>query len=289
MSDHFVFVDDATDIRQGDIVRQISDNPTHCKIWGVIITADCDIAQRKAGNRYTWLEIIKLEDYLEKDWAPDQLRKLIEKQSRFASEGLNGLIKRSGRDLAPLSPTSICVWLSDTTAEEILSSINGTNKVTDAKLVTALGVIRVALGCQDTCTQLARLRQAWTLQGRDEEIQQTSIRDAFSEGNGFPDYVIIPELPDTDGYGFAVQLRSISSIKSSDLFKSEVDARIYGRPDAFHRIGRFSDRLKFSITQKLAFLFSRIGMTQEFEGACETATDMAIETIYMKSTNGKSL
>jgi hypothetical protein len=289
MSNYFVFVDDLNEIRQGDIIRQISGTPPHRKVWGVIITADCDIAQRKAGNRYTWLEIITFEDYLKMEWAPGQLRKLIEKQSQFASEGLNGLIKRAGLDLAPLSPISLRTWLSDTTAEDIITSIIGQNRSIDKKLLAAVKAIEVALNRQDDCSELARLRKAWEILGKDEKQQQNDIRSAFKGDGGFLGYILIPELPDTERYGFVVMLRSIFSLESSDLFKSEVDARINDKPDAFHRIGRFSDRLRFSITQKVAFLFSRIGMTEGFEEACEVTTDMAIEAIYMKSTNENSI
>lgn len=159
----------------------------------------------------------------------------------------------------------------------------------DANLLTEVKVLEVALDCQNSCSQLARLREAWTIMGRKEKNQQSEIRSAFKGDGGFPDYILIPELPNTEGYGFVVRLRSIFSVDSSDLFKSEVDARINGRSDAFHRIGRFSDRIRFSITQKVAFLFSRIGMTEGFEGACEAATDKAIDAIYMKSTNENSI
>lgn len=77
-------------------------------------------------------------------------------------------------------------------------------------------------------------------------------------------------------------LRSMWSIMASDLYLSEQDARIHDRPDAFHRLGRLNDGIRFSITQKLAFLFSRIGMPKTFESACETATELAVEEIFKK-------
>ncbi|MDT4328280.1 hypothetical protein ACQE3D_11995 [Methylomonas sp. MS20] len=288
MNNHFVFVDDLSDIRQGDIIRQCSETTPQRQVWGVIITADCDIAQRKAGNRYTWLEIITLEDYLELDWAPGQLRKLIEKQANSSSEELNGLIKSIAPNLAPLSPNSLCTWLSDTTPEEILNNINSKNKKIDQKLISSLKAIRIALDYQDNTSELDRLRKAWETLGLNENRQKTNIRSALN-GGGFPDYVVIPELPDTEEYGFVIRLRSFFSLDSNELFNSRADAKINNKPNAFYRIGRFSDWLRFFIVQKVAFLFSRIGMTEEFEGDCEEMADIAIDAIYKKSENEKSI
>jgi hypothetical protein len=42
-------------IRQGDIIRKdIVGDDIH-SIWGVVITADCDIAQQKMGEFFTYL------------------------------------------------------------------------------------------------------------------------------------------------------------------------------------------------------------------------------------------
>ena len=55
----------------------------------------------------------------------------------------------------------------------------------------------------------------------------------------------------------------------------------------FNRLlGRLNDGVRFSITQKLAFLFSRIGMPEAFEAACETATELAAEELFKKNEQG---
>ncbi|NEW88709.1 hypothetical protein DU475_15745 [Rhodopseudomonas sp. WA056] len=123
------------------------------------------------------------------------------------------------------------------------------------------------------------MRQAWSLLGRSTRAQQAAVKEAFDSERGFPDFVLVPELPMANGYGFVILLRSISTIHSEELFRSEIDARIVGKPDAFHRIGRFSDGLRFLVAQKLAFLFSRIGMPTEFELACEAATELLVDSL----------
>lgn len=68
-----------------------------------------------------------------------------------------------------------------------------------------------------------------------------------------------------------------------DLYLTEQDARIHDRPDTFHRLGRLNDGTRFSITQKLAFLFSRIGMPKSFESACEAAAELTVEEYFKKN------
>jgi hypothetical protein len=127
---------------------------------------------------------------------------------------------------------------------------------------------------------LSRLRAAWDLFGTEERIRQEAVRNAFKEGGGFQDYFILPELPRTSGLGFVVMLRSMSTVMAADLFPTEQDARIHDFPAAFHRLGRLNDGVRFAITQKLAFLFSRIGMPTSFESACVAATELMVEDIF---------
>jgi hypothetical protein len=134
MDGSFAFVDDAAGIRQGDIIRKRKPDLT----WGVILTADCDIARRKTGNQYTWLEIISLQDYLETQWASEQLGKLVEKELKQVCAKLNSLISKAGRSLAPLSPASACRWVSEASNQEILNSINSGGDFKDTRLLDSL-------------------------------------------------------------------------------------------------------------------------------------------------------
>lgn len=284
MSGHFVLVEDEEDIRQGDVIRRLQRENDRLESWGFIITADCDIAQRKIGDRFTCLEIVRSEEYLEHHWAPEQFRRFADKQTKFACESLNGRIKRSNSMLSALDGASLRTWLAEMSAESIVSAVGGP---ADAKLLTLLRALRFAFGYERIGTRLEDLRQAWSLAGRDAKTQRSSIKEAFDPDRGFPDFVLVPELPATDGYGFVILLRAISTLQASALFRSETEARINGKPEAFHRIGRFSDDLRFSVAQKLAFLFSRIGMSTQYEDACEAATDLLVQTVYKDTGDRK--
>lgn len=276
--DQFVFVPDDAEIRQGDVIRCASDGESEPR-FGVVLTADCDIAQQKAGDNYTWLKIVRSQDYLEQTWAPEQLRRLRDRQSRAACDSINAILKRSNLDLSPLMPNSLIEWLQTTDPVQLITQISGSAPRSNDRLVAQLQAIQFAAGTGNQNSNLTRLRKAWNAMGRDEKSQRQSLRDAFDSERGFPDYILVPELPLVNGIGFVVLLRSLSTISAVDLYQCQADAKISGKSTSFYRIGRFSDALRFSIAQKVAFLFSRIGMPTHYEQSCAAAADLTTEAI----------
>jgi len=282
MSLFFKPIDDTEDVRQGDIIRKLHPETGEAETLGIVITADCDIAQRKAGERYTWLEILPMAGYIDGPWAQEQLRKLSEKRSKAICELLNCQIRKRQPGLSALTHESLTQWLRSKTAEEILASATGHTPTPDSKPLRDLQGFALTVSTDENQSAFSRLKAAWALFGIEEKSQQESVRNAFKDGGGFQDYFVLPELPRQTGLGFVVMLRSMWTIMAPDLYLTEQDARIHNRPDAFHRLGRLNDGIRFSITQKLAFLFSRIGMPKTFESACETAAELMVEEFFKK-------
>lgn len=283
MTSFFTQIEDTEEVRQGDIIRKLHPKTGEAEKLGIVITADCDIAQRKAGERYTWLEIVPIAAYIEGPWAQVQLRKLSEKRSKAICEYLNGQIRNLQPGLAALTHESLVEWLRSKTAEEILASATGQASTSDGKPLRDLQGFAITVSADENQSAFSRLKAAWKLFGVEEKNQQESVRNAFKDSGGFQDYFVLPELPRQTGLGFVVMLRSMWTIMAPDLYLTEQDARINDRPHAFHRLGRLNDGIRFSITQKLAFLFSRIGMPKTLESACETAVDLAVEELFKKN------
>lgn len=282
MQGFFKQIDDTEEVRQGDIIRQLNPKNGLTERLGIVITADCDIAQKKNGERYTWLEIVPMAAYVEGPWAQEQLRKLSEKRSKGVLDYLNAQIRKRDPSLTALTHEALVLWLRSKSAEEILASTTGKSPAAGDKQLSDLQAFALTVSSDENESAFSRLKGAWTLYGTDEKSQQESVRNAFKDSGGFQDYFVLPELPRETGLGFVVMLRSMWSLMANDLYLTEQDARINDRPDAFHRLGRLNDGIRFSITQKLAFLFSRIGMPTTFESACETAAELTVEEYFKK-------
>jgi len=283
MKNFFDHIEDTEEVRQGDIIRKINARTGEMEKLGIVITADCDIAQNKAGERYNWLEIMPMAAYIEGPWAIEQLRKLSEKRSQAIREYLNSQIRQRKPGLRVLTHESLVQWLRTKSAEEILMITTDQEHAADSKQLRHLKGFALTLSANTNSSEFRRLKEAWTLFDYEEKKQQETVRSAFRDGGGFQDYFVLPELPRQPGLGFVVMLRSMWSLMATDLYLCEQDARIYDRPDAFHRLGRLNDGIRFSITQKLAFLFSRIGMPKTFESACETAAEIMVEEFFKKN------
>jgi hypothetical protein len=276
--DHWVDVDDDEDIRQGDVLRRMPSNAAGQPAWAFVITADCDIAQEKAGDCFSYVDIVPAEHYLDRYWAPTQLRKFITKQAMPASEQLNAIMRKSGLDLT-LQPEALMEWLRTSSVADLSAALNRTGKPFDAKLISRLEALSVAASSNPALT---RYRQVRSLMGDGPESVKKLLQEAFDGERGFPDYFLIPEMPLSEQLGFVVMLRAISSVDAAKVFSSEADARISGQRDAFHRIGRTSDRIRFAVVQKLSFLFSRIGLPTHFEDACSSAAELLAESVVAK-------
>lgn len=283
MTGFFTQIEDTDEMRQGDIIRKLNPTTGVTERLGIVITADCDIAQKKAGDRYTWLEIVPMATYIEGPWAQEQLRRFSERRSKTICEYLNAQIRKRQPNLTALTHETIVEWLRIKTAEEVLESVIGEEKAANSNILRDLQGLSLMVTTDETQSAFNRLKKAWTISGIEEKNQQENVRSALREGGGFQDYFVLPELPRQPGLGFVVMLRSMWTIMATELYLSEQDARINDRPDAFHRLGRLNDGIRFSITQKLAFLFSRIGMPKTFETACETAGELMVEEFFKEN------
>ncbi|MBW0298775.1 hypothetical protein B4P00_21640 [Shewanella xiamenensis] len=189
MTAFFKQIEDTEEVRQGDIIRSLNPKTGKAAKLGVVITADCDIAQRKASERYTWLEIVPMKDYIEGPWALEQLRKLSEKRSKTICEYLNGQIRKLNPNLTALTHNSLVNWLREKTAEEILATALGQQPVPDDKLRELKG-FAITVSADDECA-FSRLKAAWTLYNIDERNQQDNVKNAFKDGGGFQDYFVL--------------------------------------------------------------------------------------------------
>lgn len=271
-------VDEALPYAQGDIVRGLPAETSQEPIFGLIITADCDIVQLKASDRLTYVEVVSTREYLERVWIPDQLQKFVRKQARTTAEGLSALMRRSELPFS-LSEDQLLDWLLVRPIDAIDNAVNRTGKPLDKRLMQNLNALRCALGCDNYAGPLDRWRALREILGEAKERQTADLAGALAGGGGFPDFFMLPELPGASGVGYIALLRFIRTVDAKEIFASEVDARVHGRPDALHRVGRLTDGIRFAITQKLAFLFSRIGLPSHFEDASKSAAVLAAESL----------
>ncbi len=101
------------------------------------------------------------------------------------------------------------------------------------------------------------------------------------------EYMFLPSMPRSQTIGFVAQLRDIRAIRIEDVFKTFIDARISGRAGTAQiRIGRLSDALRFALAQRVVRLFSRIGMTEQFEADATVAAELVVDSVVSRVKMG---
>lgn len=272
MAEHLQEVSEDENFIQGDIIRREAPTDDGAQFqWGFILNADCDIEQKKNSSLISWMEIIPATKFIERYWAKEQLDKLVRKQLGPICDQLNAVLKNKEVDLRRLEALDLLQWLQEEGADSIVGSIGVTDNKLRAKL-TALGEALPPDG--DGLSTLLNCAAAFS-QKRERILDEA--KRYLEQPGGFSDYVFVPGIPGSRSDGFVVRLRDISGVPETDVFRSIAEAKIQDRPHSFYRIGRFSDRLRYQIVQKMAFLFSRIGSPQTFEEDCQVAAKLVVD------------
>ncbi|HLO96038.1 MAG TPA: hypothetical protein VK195_17165 [Burkholderiaceae bacterium] len=279
LSHFFTAIDEQADIRQGDVIFRSVSQPTPAQEYGIIANADCDLAQKKNGGTFTWLKVVPLSQYYDNHWAPEKAAKIIEKQLNGILTSTNSQIARINSKLKPLDDTKLISWVTSDGAESIIKVLDSAKHPMTEDLKAKLRAIDLLTARDGHEVGIKELKKAAPLLKIHGDTIKSDMEKAFSNSGGFPDYFVLPELPSTKGIGFIALLRELSVVQASDVYKTELEARIADSPTAFRRIGRLSDRVRYGIMQKLGFLFMRIGDHPSFESACKASYGIVIEEI----------
>lgn len=266
-----------TKVSQGDIICKPSIGPERPR-WGFIVTADCDIAQDKAGARLSYLEIVTVHDFLEHVWSAEVLKK---QRSNFLNEAA-ARTSQAAQALDPgfnaLSSEDLLDWLTETSRTEIVSALQVPTKKQKQHL-EALEKVELAFGIRsEQKSALQRLRQVWALQGAGEKTMLGRLEQAL-DYNQATDFHLVPAIPGSEPLGYVVLLREISSIPHENILASALDLQIDGNEEGYYVAGSSTDNLRYAISQKMAFLFSRIGMSDDYESQCGIVKQLALDEL----------
>lgn len=273
-------------LRQGDIIcreyRENSTEPYRTEL-GVIITADCDIAQDKMGPFFSYVSIISLEKYLTDVWAFEEVQRLRTRHSQAAITAIALADRRRDPEVNTLEQHDLVDWLQSSGATAIIEAVCLSEREQKNALVS-LRIVEIIEKTKDTdCDLLQTLLECWTVQGKSEKEQRSLLAAAAEQRQMRMEYLLLPALPSVDGLGFVILLRDVRSISIGEMYRSRLDFRLRSAGVGMFRLGRFSDALRYLVSQRLAFLFSRIGMPRSFEIECESAADLVMESLLHKT------
>lgn len=274
---------DDSDFMQGDI---ITNNTKENKIYGMVLNADCDIAQGKWGRNFSWIEIIPALEYLNIIWSDDQCQKILKSdQILQAIKSVNQYLNKKNSTFTPLTPEKLCEWLREYKSSADFFTAIGKSPSKNEQVELEMLMLASGTNCENM-TAGDRLRKIWSLQEKKDAYINESLKKALTKSDGFPDFFLLPDLQSQEGTGFVILLRIVNSIPRDNLYKNIIDARINGNENSFYRFNRLADNIRFLVVQKMAFLFSRIGTNPYFEDECSASVELVSE-LYKSSKESK--
>lgn len=280
MSDSdWLFPDPNAEVRQGDFL--LRRNPSSGAVLEscIVITADCDIRNRKFGNRLACLQIDLLHDYVRFDWARGKFNKAIANDSeQLRSQIAKWHTAKLGRT-SSLTAKGCEDWIRRESADSICTALDvptGDRR----KLVAAIDTYGEALNASeahtggDFLTRLVAFKAKSARKAIDLCLKETL---AQAQNESLPeDVFLLPLLPYTDNGAALVKLRELTAVDYS-LIKyraSEADSS-----EHFLRTGRLQPTLKYAISQKFGALYSKIGLPSEFEERHKKAIESVSEIL----------
>ena len=252
---------DAEPLSQGDIFQWQA--RTHGCNYGVIVTADCDIAFGKYGSHLTYVPVLTLHEYLATHFLPDKVR-----QAAFQvlSQIVNSVwrLQQASRPefSRKLSDEAMSIWLQSTDLASILSSLGVTDSSgkNTSKLEGLVAIWRElderSSDSTDAIGQIAALARA-----RDTSLAAIH-KQVHSHVISLPgDRMFLSSIDGSNQTGYVVMLRNMREIEGN---------RIAVRPaqessSAARRMSRLLSPYRYRLTQQLGEVFSSIGLPVPYE------------------------
>ncbi|MBW7849789.1 MAG: hypothetical protein H3C38_04750 [Rhodospirillales bacterium] len=245
---------------QGDIIqwhRPRDNSPGES--FGIVINADCDIFNDKAGAFLTYIPLLSLSEYMNCIWSPQLLDDIMSKKiSEINSYICTCLSVDAIRELA----------LSEDNDSALVSLAGNPQKVPQLrKLLGQFGIILKAkfAGHQKgffltLCEVRAKLTEKPV--GEATTLMQNQFRGHLGDRNQ-NDCFFLSHVPGLENRGFAAAIRYFRTIHANQIVKSK--AEWYSAESKALRIGRLKPVLKYALSQKFSSLFLRIGLPKEYE------------------------
>lgn len=239
---------------QGDIIHLVG-SPDSPRL-GVIINADCDLANRKTDGVISFLPIYGLSEYLRKFWMFEHL------------EGQRNQIQREILAICGVekeNQPALNDWLHDEDNNRIVENL-ATEFDLSGKAVSRLKaqVEKYIEVFSSNLTSSNQFKKLCSYQSNPGDFAKKQVQAAYKNlGEG---HLFINEIRGMRQLGYVIRMRRIYSLEEDRIFRSPKDYLLSDRTGSSCgiRTCRLSGVFQFKLAQLFAYQFSRIGLPDEF-------------------------
>lgn len=233
---------------------------------GLVINADCDLANEKTDGVVAYLPIYSFRDFLSRFWAPAYLNEI----AGNSTKKILDIIKADETEAENLR-----TWLLSSPADMVMAKLVSLEQLKAAQTAQIEDhLARVQICQKATHTPLKRFG-ALCRRDKDPEAtakkQLAAARKAMGEGHFF-----ISDLVGHAEVGFVVRMRRIYTISHDRCFTSTANQRASsdGRSATAVRLARLTPLYQFKVAQLFAQQYSRIGLPDDITALGDVAIEM---------------
>jgi hypothetical protein len=275
-------VQDDSPLRQGDVFIWIDSH--FSKPWntyGVVVTADCDLAQRKTFGQVSYIPVLTFDDYIWNFWRPKYCDKHLARIEREVGQSTLEVLKKVNPDQREISPAVLRSWIERAGSEGFLDELRQFGCLDVKKL-------------QANVDRLVRLLDLHKLEAFNKDILIKGYSaTAAKEGDAVAafkkelqssiaslpgDIFFISGLSGEASPGLFAHLRSISQCREHDI---ATDLTLINQGIArSKRVGRLRAPFLYALTQNLARVFSDIGLPEAYSNARKASGQSFVDSCW---------
>lgn len=236
-------------LRQGDIIKLYGEKNSN---YGVIINADCDLANGKIDGHIAYVPIYAFPDFIERFWAADQIQSIkIQCQNE---------LRRFFKSQAEIN--DLLSWLGHEGVDSVILQLSSHLALKSRENADLDKLIRKLNACIQGTT-LKCLTDIYSLEKNPEKYTSTQLSSLKSNlGEG---HLMISCIVGVEGLGFVMRMKRVFSICQELCFRSPAEHLIKSAEDAVSavRIARLTSTYKYKTAQVFAQNFTRIGLSDD--------------------------
>jgi hypothetical protein len=260
---------DSTPLRQGDVFQWIDHH--NRRPWmnmGIVITADCDIAQKKTYGRLSYIPVISMEDYLWHFWRPAKFEQIFNDYRMKATKRINTYLQKVDPARKGVTEDAATAWIQRSGAEGLPQEIGIKDKgqVKDLqKIIEEFIKIHSLMNTEEP--DMSLLKGCYCLKNKKAEAHSEpkelalEVQSTIASLPG--DIFFLSCVPNCADQGVFAMLRYISQCPVEDIGLTPEEVR-FGSAKA-KRVARISAPYKYALTQNLAKVFSDIGLPDKYK------------------------
>lgn len=252
---------------QGDVIEWLDGKDDPWRQFGLIVTADCDLAHDKHAGILSYVPILYLRDYLALFYFPRRIQAEIVKLDQQARD----MIRRLQEELRPEFGDPVSDDVVDQMLRRPPNEVVDALRASGASEETLVRVMTALQRCADTLASpshdggIQAFVEARAALGADTEKARDSLmREVQGAVRSLPgDGLFLGSLSPEHRAGYVAYLRVLRETAEDMLALRQSQL---GREGVFgRRISRLQSPYIFHLTQRLSSVFSAIGLPVEYE------------------------